>query len=264
MATEDEYIWRYDLVDYNLTKNVNNDHVAKVNTGKSMTMDKIANGIVSDGTDLKKETLVAAESLISKKIKQYLCQGHTVVIGCATFQPVITGTFTGSSGAFDTEKNACTISVSPSQSLREEVAKVSPEFSGTVLTTGGAKIDLVTDAITGSTNGTITPGGGLTVTGTKIRCVNEDGSDIGSVSFLDAETYEVAASVTYLIANNPSTLIFVCPALSAGSYILRIETYYTNSSTFLKTVRQIDSEVLTVAGAETTSTDTTEDSSESE
>ena len=249
MATSSSYVWRYDLSDYALTTDVSNDYTARVSTNKSMTIEDIASEIASERTDLRVDTLVMAANLIADKIGELVCQGYTVVTGTALYQPTITGTFIGNSGTFDSERNSCVCTVSASQALREKVATVSPQFTGTVKESGGARISLVVDATTGSNDGTITSGGVLTVTGTKIKCVNADGSDIGVVSFVNAETLETAATVSLLVVNDPSKLIFTCPTLEAGEYILRIETYYSNSAVLLKSARQIESGTLSVVVA---------------
>lgn len=240
MANEASYVWKFDLSEYTLTTDIKNDYTAKVSTNKSMTMEDVAKAVSSERTDLREETLMTAANLLSDKIKELICQGYTVVTGTATYQPTIKGTFIGTSGDLDSVKNKCEVAVNASQSLRDEVAKVKAEFTGNVKDAGNARIALVTDAYTGKTDGTITPGGGLSVTGSKIKCVNANGSGIGTISFINTSTQEVAATVGTLISNQPSKIIFICPALESGTYTLRIGTYYSNGSTLLKSEREID------------------------
>ena len=86
--------------------------------------------------------------------------------------------------------------------MRNELDKVTMEFSGTVKKSGGARIGLVKDVTTGKTDGTITPGGMIDVTGSKIRCINADGTGIGSLTLLKSTDRSVATSITLFGIND--------------------------------------------------------------
>lgn len=241
MANEQNYTWRFDLKENAMTKDVKEDYVASVVTLHSMTVADIAQAIVAERTEYRADTIVNIANLIDEKIRQLVCQGNTVVTGTALYAPSITGVFMGKSGNFDPKVNACSVNIIPSQAMRAEVAKVTPTFSGYVKDLGGARIALVKDTTTGKTDGTITPGGIIEVTGTKIKSVNADGTGLGKVVFLNAETGEEAATVSTLAINDPSRLMFIAPAtLEEGSYLLRIETYFSHSGSQLKEAREID------------------------
>lgn len=225
-----------------MTKDVKEDYVASVVTLHSMTVDDIARAIVAERTEYRVDTIVNIANLIDEKIRQLVCQGNTVVTGSAFYSPSITGVFMGKNGTFDPDVNACTVNVSPSQALRDEVTTVTPSFSGYVKELGGARLSLVRDVTSGKTDGTITPGGIVEVIGTKIKCVNADGTGMGRVLFVNQET-QAETEVTLLALNEASRLMFTVPAsLTAGSYTLRVETYFSAGSTQLKSVRTIDYE----------------------
>lgn len=180
-----------------------------------------------------------------------LCEGNIVTDSLGTYTPSITGSFLGTNGAFDREKHACTVNVALSKEFRERISGISPQFSGTVQSLGGARIDSVEDVESGSTTGTLTPGGALKVRGKKIRCLNEDGSSMGRVLFINRET-ETEYPVNRLVTNDPSSLIFSVPsALPDGEYTLRVETYYASSNFLLKSLRTIDYPEALVVGAST-------------
>ena len=140
--------------------------------------------------------------------------------------------------------------ISNSQALRKALKNVKPKFSGLVRTMGGARIALVRDVRSKKTDGTITPGGMIDVTGSKIRCLNADGSDVGAIRFLNADTRAEVATVdaAELGMNDPSHLMFNAPALDEGAYILQIETYFSNATTLLKQPRLIDYPVTLYVG----------------
>jgi len=150
--------------------------------------------------------------------------------------------------------------------MRDEVAKVTTEFSGYVKDLGGARIGLVKDTQTGKTDGTLTPGGIVEVTGSKIKSINADGTSIGKVVLVNTET-QAETDITTLAINDPSRLMFSIPAsLPEGTYKLRVETYFSNNTVRLKSVRTIDYDqdlvvgTLTSGGGQTTNPGGEEDS----
>ena len=96
----------------------------------------------------------------------------------------------GNTGIVDPAKNVCLVNISNSDALRKQLKNVTPKFSGMVRSMGGARISLVLDTATKKTDGTITPGKMLDVTGNKIRSINADGTGLGTVRFLKADTRE--------------------------------------------------------------------------
>lgn len=140
----------------------------------------------------------------------------------------------------DRTKHKPYVNINPSTGFRKELETVLPVFSGNVLDSGGAHIGLVTDSATGRTDGFMTPGNTIDITGKKIRSLNADGSGIGSIKFVNVETDAVAATIASLTINDPGRVILVVPAsLTDGTYRLEIETYYSNNNTFLKSPRTL-------------------------
>ena len=244
------YVWLYDLIENTMTKDVKEDFVASVRTQKSMTIDDIANQIAAERTEYRIDTIKNISTLVDEKIRQLVSCGYTVVTGTAQYAPSIGGVFTGDTGLFDPKVNKCAVNITPAQLMRAEVAKVEPKFSGTVRRMGGARISLVLDVATGKTDGTITAGGMLDVTGTKIRCTGADGTGLGSVKLLKLSDQTVAATITQLGINDPSRLMFTLPAdLADGEYQLVVETWFSTTSTLLKEMRTLTYPLTLVAGA---------------
>ena len=234
------YKWFFDLEEYTMTKDVKEDYIAKVKTLKSLTIEGIANAIAAERTEYRPETIVNICNLVDEKIRQLVCQGNTVVTGSALYSPSITGLLIGTTGAINPDINKCIVNVAPSAAMRAEVAKVTPEFSGNVKNLGGARISLVKDVTTGLTDGTITPGGMLDITGSKIKCVNADGTGTGTLKLIKESTQAVAATITTFGINDPSRLMFTLPTpLADGTYRLELETWFSNSTTLLKEPRTL-------------------------
>lgn len=242
------YEWEFDLEEYTMTKDVAEDYLARVKTGKTCDEEEIIKNIVAERTDIRPETLRMANQLMGDKIIEKLCEGHIVMTATAVFVPSIPGVFMGTSGRVDTAKNVCVINVTPTDSLRKALSHVKPKFSGLVRSMGGARISLVRDVTTGKTDGSITSGGMLDVTGAKIRSINADGSGPGIVRFLKADTREEAATVSLLGINDPARLMFNAPTLADGSYLLQVETYFSNSALLLKQPRVIEYPITLYVG----------------
>ena len=243
------YVWLYDLIENTMTKDVKEDFVASVRTQKSMTIDDIANQIAAERTEYRIDTIKNISTLVDEKIRQLVSSGYTVVTGTAQYAPSIGGVFTGDTGLFDPKVNKCAVNITPAQLMRAEVAKVEPKFSGTVRRMGGARISLVLDVATGKTDGTITAGGMLDVTGTKIRCTGANGTGLGAVKLLKLSDQSVAATITQLGINDPSRLMFTLPAdLADGEYQLVIETWFSTTSTLLKEMRMLTYPLTLVVG----------------
>ena len=209
----------------------------------------MARAIVEERTEYRVDTLVNTANLIDEKIRQLVCQNNIVKTGTAMFTPAIEGLFLGKTGTVDPAKNKCTVNIIPTAAMRSELDKVTMEFSGTVKESGGARIGLVKDVTTGKTDGTITPGGMIDVTGSKIRCINADGTGIGSLTLLKSTDRSVATSITLFGINDPSRLMFTLPAnLEAGTYELTLETYFSTNSTQLKQPRTLVYSIPLVVG----------------
>lgn len=248
MSENMEYVWKFDLEEYAMTKDVAEDYTAKVSTIQSKGIEAIAQAIAAERTEYRESTIVNIAQLIDEKIRQFVCQGNTVVTGTALYAPSIEGVFIGKTGEVDPVRNHCVVNIAPSQAMRKELEKVKPVFSGFVKDLGGARIALVTDSSTGLTDGTITPGEILVVTGSKIKCINAEGTSIGKVCFVNTET-QAETTVANLAVNDPSRLIFNVPvSLADGTYTLRIETYFSTATMRLKSVRVLEYSTPLVVG----------------
>ncbi len=258
MAVKNNYEWEFDLEEYLMTTDVSEDYVARMKTGSTIVLDDLVKEIVGERTDIRPETITMCAQLLGEKIIEKICEGHIVSTATATYTPSIPGVFIGTSGVVDATKNVPTINVSPSSALKEALKSVKLKYSQTVRSMGNARIGLVTDSTTGSTDGKITPGGIIDVTGNKIRCLNSDGTGIGTVRFLKASTREEVATVSILAINDPKRLMFNVPAtLTDGEYVLQVETYFSSSSALLKQPRTIEYPINLYVGNKPS--DTTED-----
>lgn len=261
MASTINYKWYFDLVEFALTTDTANAHRATVKINNSLTLSDIAGAIASERTDLRQDTIEMVVKLVGDEVMEQVCMGNSVVLPTAIYQPVITGTFSGTSGDMDSSKNVCKVSVNTTTAFKAQIAQVDAEFSGYVKNLGGAKISSITDTRTGLSTGTITAGSIIVVAGNKIRCVNEDGSGIGIIRFINTETEETI-EVDNVATNDPKKVVFLSPStLAAGTYTFQIETYYSTAKSQLKSARVIEYPYTVTVESESSETEETEESS---
>ena len=239
----------YDIVPLSLTTDDDSDYSAKVKL-QPATVGDLADAIIADGNEYTKATLQAVFTHFENKIRTFITSGYSVTTDNLVFIPKIKGKFT-KKGTWDSDTNSFQCSINASKTLRETFADVTPEFTGYVNTAGGALIDTVTDAFTGETNGSLTAGGTVTLTGTKIK-VTGDGSGVWFVTADEDGNYVedgTAYQVETFVSNDPSKLVFILPsALSSGTYYIVIKTLFTHSTTLLKSLRTIVSDYAVTVG----------------
>ena len=153
------YEWEFDLEEYTMTKDVVEDYLAKVKTGKTCTEEEIIKDIIAERTDIRPETLRMSNQLMGDKIIEKLCEGHIVVTATAIFVPSIPGVFMGTSGRVDSEKNVCVVNVTPTDAIRKALLHVKPKYSGRVRALGGARVGLVRAVAPGKPDGPLTSRG---------------------------------------------------------------------------------------------------------
>jgi hypothetical protein len=139
--------------------------------------------------------------------------------------PSISGVFDTPDEAFDHSKHKIRINLHPGVVLRSAVSQAKPKQIAAVLT--GTVITSATDLKTGSVNGTLTPGRDLQLSGAKLKIVG-DKSEVGLYFVPVGGGAEAKVDPTDIVVNNPSELIAVIPALSAGTYRVRIITQYSS------------------------------------
>ncbi|MDR2148979.1 MAG: DUF4469 domain-containing protein, partial [Tannerella sp.] len=227
-TTKKIYEWFYYLMENTVTKETN-DKIAKVKSKKTKTLDDLAERIVQTRTEYRKDTLVNIYRMMNEVKLEFLAEGEKVNDEITLLEPAITGNFYEDEN-FDESCNACVINSRVTNPVLAMLRQVKGTFNGLNLENGGASIDGVTDATTGSVNGEITPGKTVTVTGKKIRVVPEEGeTEQSCITWTNVETQQVVEQEDALTVNDPSKLILQLPALPAGTYSLTVKTLFSST-----------------------------------
>ena len=105
------------------------------------------------------------------------------------------------------------------------------------MASSGLFINSATDVTSGEVNSRLTPGGGVNLTGSKIK-IDGDNPAIGIYLVNQSTSDSIVVPKTSLLVNDPSKITFIVPAtLVNGDYKLSIVTQFSTSGSFLKEPR---------------------------
>lgn len=208
------------------------DRFGRVVTGKSLNEDDLVKMAVSRRTDLNAATLKAAFEILKQIAIEEVCNGSSVTFGLGHFGLKVNGVFTGDNAQWDSSRHRLAVRFVPGVELRKILESTSVGVRGTAAS--GTMINSVTDVTSGKVNNMLTPGGGVNLTGTRIRI--EGGHPSVGLRLVNMETLEeTRIPPGSILANKPSNLTFIVPPdLPEGNYRLVLTTQFARSGTQLK------------------------------
>jgi hypothetical protein len=221
----------YFLTENNLTPDPN-DQVAIPANIRSYTDEDIVDRIMQRGTTLTRPDLLATIQAYRAEHGYNIEEGNGFNTGLINAGPSITGKFNDVTDSFDHTRHSLRYSVNFSKEIRDKIGAVKMVKVQTPVT--GPIIIAVKDSLSGQTDGTLTAGGVLDISGSRLKVypdIPEDG-----VYFIASDGTDYKAST--LVENKPSRLIAMIPSLPAGAYILEVRTHYIGSSTQGKHLRK--------------------------
>ncbi|MHB9292621.1 hypothetical protein Holit_01722 [Hollandina sp. SP2] len=222
----------YTLEDNELTEKPG-DFRAQVINVISHTQNDIVDRVLKIGAGLTRSDVLSVLEAEKQVIGDIIAEGGAVNTELFNAFPSISGVFDTPDEAFDHAKHKIKINLHPGVVLRSAVSQVKPKRVAAVVT--GTVITSVTDLKTSSVNGTLTPGRDAKLAGAKLKIAG-DKPDVG-LYFVPADGGAgIKVDSSDLVVNNPSEVIAVIPALSAGTYRIRIVTQFS-SGKHLKTPR---------------------------
>ena len=203
-----------------------NDRSGTVITTKSLSEDDLINMAVALGTDINPSTYRAVLNRISKIARREIANGASVTYGLAHFKLEAKGVFYGDHPSWDSSKHFLAVRTTPTAEMRETARNTSVEVIG--MAQSGIFINTVTDVATGEMNNLLTPGGGINISGSKIK-VEGDSTDVG-ITFIHQTTRSITpVPPTSILTNKPSSITCIVPALAPGDYKIQITTQYGHS-----------------------------------
>ena len=224
--------------------NSDNEYTASVNqSGKKVIRTRDIAKIIKDaGSELEQETLLKILEQSDKIVCQQVQQGFSVLTGFCQLTPKIKGIF-APRAKFDTDIHKVSVDIVSSAELRAMLKEVEVSILG--VKDSGTFIGLVTDTVTGATDGTVTAGDDILIEGDKIK-IDPLGAHGLGVFFVNVDG-EATPVTRRLTQNDPQRIIARIPAdLPSGQYTLRVLTKYTTASILLMEPRVIEYDKLLV------------------
>ena len=242
MATVLHTIKAY-LYDNLLTDNPN-DFSARVSSERSLSIGDICNmAATRGGADVSSASMKHAVELFLKEMGYQLCDGFSVNTGYFTASPSIRGVFNSPTENFNPQKHSVLFQFNQGETLRNELSTITVEVLGTA--ESGAFIGQVLDVKSGTVNDLLTPNRNLKIGGTKIKAAG-DKPEIGIYFLNQATQVRVKVDESDIVTNNPSEVIVVIPALTAGSYQLEIVTQYSSGKNLKESRSLVFDKILIV------------------
>lgn len=234
MATTEKSSVTVELYDLSITER-KDDRFGRVVTSKSLNENDLINIAVSRRTDLNATTMRATIDILKDIAKEQISNGASVSFGLGYFSLGVTGVFIGDNAKWESAKHSLFIRVTPSAILRDAAKAATVDVRG--MAEIGTVINSLTDVASGELNTRLTPGGGVNVTGSKIKIAGDN--EIVGINLTNQITNEVTViHITAILVNDPSKITFIVPAtLLAGDYKLSIATQFSNSAQNLKEPR---------------------------
>jgi ribosomal protein S17E len=221
----------YFFIDNPLTGDPN-DKMGILTNVRTYTDPQIVKRMMQRGTLLTETDILATLNLYSSEIGRIVEEGDGIHTDLINAQPSLVGKFIDVSDSFDGNRHKVTYNVNFSKAIQQKIGGYKMRKVQTPDT--GPIIIAVKDSISGLTDGTLSAGGVLELSGHCLK-IFTDMPDNGVV-FIAADNTEYKASV--FVDNKPSRFAVMIPVLLAGTYTLEVRTNYIKSSAPSKQLRK--------------------------
>jgi hypothetical protein len=207
------------------------DRFGRVIPSRSLNENDLINIAVNQRTDLHAETLRASLDLLMAIAIHEIANGNRVEFGLGHFSLTVKGVFIGDHAPWNPAINKLCVKIGPSMKLRKAIDDAYVDIRG--MANSGAIINSLTDLVSGERNTCLTPGGGATLFGRKIRIAGKNPSN--GIRLINQGTKEVyLIPKASLVLNDPKKVSFIVPPLlPPGDYKIELTTQFTTSYTKL-------------------------------
>ena len=216
----------------NLLTAAPDDFMAQVQDVRSYTLDEIIDAMMQKGSTLTRADVAAVLQIYGEVCASLIADGSALNTPLMNTSLSISGVFNGANDAFDKKRHTVNLNISAGTLLRSVLPKVKCEKTGTVST--DPYINEVKDVVSGTINTTLTKGGVVQITGSRLKF---DQKDTAQGIFFVPETGE-AVRATVIAENKPARVMAIIPAdLAAGTYYIEVRTKITSSPKALKNLK---------------------------
>lgn len=234
-----------DLYENALTE-VLGDYSAKVKNNGTLHNADIAERIVEERTEYRKETIENILNMADLKKAQAVAQGMSMVDGVGYYHLSVSGVFMGEQPVFDPKIHRLNVMYTPGKVLLDMLKEV--EVSLPRIAQSGPVINSITDSTTQKVNSTITSGAPAILSGATLLIKGDDPSN--GVYFTKDGEEGTSTKVSLIISNTASQIIFSIPTLADGKYRVSVTTQCGSGYTLVKSPRTYTLPLLLTVGEE--------------
>jgi hypothetical protein len=205
-----------------------------VSTG-SLKIDDLIAIAINRRSDINAVTMKASYEILREVALEEVRNAKRVEFGLTHNGLGVDGVFIGDHPTWDKDKHSLTLIATAAADVRQALKNIEVEVLG--MASSGIFINSLTDVVSGEINARLTPGGGVKLSGSKIKVVGEvEGVGIHLTEISSEEVFTIPT--TSIIDNEPSKITFIVPAdLPAGDYKLSITTQFSHTASLLKEPR---------------------------
>jgi hypothetical protein len=211
------------------------DRIGRVITTGTVKISDLIELAQSRRSDISPQIMRAVYDTLRDLAIEQVCEAKTVEFGLGHNRLGCNGVFIGDRPTWDGREHSLSLLATAAADVREAIKNIVPEVLG--MAQSGMFINLLTDVTSGEVNARITPGGGVNMSGVKIKVIG-DAPEVG-IHLTEINTGTVTAiPATSILVNDPSKVTFIVPAnLPTGDYKLSVTTQYLPNSVMLKEAR---------------------------
>lgn len=192
-------------------------YYGRINNAGTLSTRRIARRIADGRTDLRPETIEHVMNLALQEIADALACGRCVDLGIGSLRPTLSGTFDSPYQSFDPERHSIGLTFVPSdkmnRQLRQADITTSPATDATYITD-------IYDALTQTTNQTISASNPVRISGLRLRIVGSD-PQVG-LYFVHSNGLQYPAE--HIATNTNRQLLVLAPSMPEGTCQIRIVT----------------------------------------
>ena len=224
------------MLKYSLRENLltpaPDDYMAQVTDTRSYSLEEIIDLMMDKGSTLTRADVAATLQVYGEVCSSIVADGAALNTPLMNTALSVSGVFNGANDSFDRKRHTVNLNMTAGTLLRDAVAKVKCEK------TEGASTDPyiteVSDIVSGKTNSTLTKGGVVQLTGSRLKFDQKD--EAQGIFFVPETGNPVRASV--IAENKPARLMAIIPAdLAAGTYYIEVRSKHSGGGKPLKAVK---------------------------
>ena len=217
---------------YSLTENLlterPDDYAGIIQGGKSIDQSGLIERILRRGTSLTRTDVMAVMNAINETVAEGVENGDTFTLPLMNTSFSISGVFESPLDTFDGNRHKLNVNLTKGVLLRDAEKKV--KLEKTNVPAPLPQIQEVKDSVSGTVNERLTAGGVVELRGYNLK-IDGDNPSCG-LWFVASGGQETKAAT--IIENKPSRILAMIPALTAGSYQVKVATQYSGGGNFLK------------------------------